>query len=257
MLKKDIILEICNHNINSLKLGKKHKLIKEKKGLERVIIKDLEDLKTRVRKKNIYIMVEGEEIYIKYMSLPKVYGYKLDNIVENQLIHLYGRKAEEIFYSYTIYKEQENELELLVFCVNCQRLNGLKHCIKCNNVIKKVNLIQFYFLQYFKNYVLDKSYIFIFNYNENLYITAVSDDKIIANKVIRDNNENYEFVISQYDYINDKVLGLDKKINKVYSVNLNDIRFKEYLMNEKKYTYENLGEFDEEIIMETFILNRS
>lgn len=256
MFKKDILLKVCSNKINSFAVCKKHKSAKFEKAAEVINVKDFEDLKIRVRNKNLYIMIEGEEIYIKYMQLPRVYGEQLDKLIQNQLIYLYGIKAEEIFYSYTIFKEKENELEVLVFCVNCEELNELNNLTNYNCVIKKVNLVQFCFFNYFKKYISDSNYLFIFKYNENLYLIAVVENKIIADKVVKDSEENYEIIVRAYDYLKEKTLSLHVHINKMYCVNFYNLKFKEYMENEKGFEYIDLGKFDEAVIAQSFVYSR-
>lgn len=256
MFKKDILLKVCSNKINSFEVCKKHKSVNFEKAGEAIDVKDFKNLKIRVRNKNLYVMIEGEEIYIKCMQLPKVYGEQLDKLIQNQLIYLYGAKAEQIFYSYTIFKEKENDLEVLVFCVNCEELNQLKNFTNCNGVIKKVNLVQFCFLNYFKKYISDNNYLFIFQYNENLYLIAVVENKIIADKVVKDSEKNYEIIVRGYDYLKEKTLSLHVYINKMYCVNFQNLKFKEHMENEKEFEYRDLGEFDEGVIAQSFIYSR-
>lgn len=256
MFKKDILLKVCSNKVNSVEVCKKHKLAKFQKAAEVINVKDFQDLKIRVRNKNLYIMIEGEEIYLKYMQFPRVYGEQLDKLIQNQLIYLYGTKAEEIFYSYIIFKEKEKELDVLVFCVNCEELNELKNFTNYNGVIKKVNLVQFCFLNYFKKYISHSDYFFMFKYNENLYLIAVADNKIIANKVVKDSEKNYETIVRVYDYLKEKTLSLPIHINKMYCVNFHNLKFKEHMENEKEVEYIDLGKFDEAIIAQSFVYSR-
>ncbi|MCY6354062.1 hypothetical protein [Clostridium sp. ZS2-4] len=256
MFKKDILLKVGSNKINSFEVCKKHKLVNLHKVEEVIDVKDFKNLKIRIRNKNIYIIIEGEEIYVKYMQLPKVYGEQLDKVIQNQLIYLYGSKAEEIFYSYAIFKEKQNELEVLVFCVNCEELNEFKNFTKHNSVIKKVDLVQFCFLNYFKRYILDSNYIFMFKYNENLYLIAVAENKIMADKVVKDSGENYEIIMREYDYLKEKILSLHIHIDKIYCVNFYNLKFEEHMENEKDFKYIDLGKFDEAVIAQAFVCGR-
>lgn len=256
MFKKDILLKVCRNKITSFEVCKRHKLSESEKAAQVINVKDFQDLKISIRNKNLYIMIEGEEIYIKYMRLPRVYGEQLDTLIQNQLIYLYGTKAEEIFYSYTIFKEKENELEVLVFCVNCEELNELRNSTKYKGVIKKVNLVQFCFLNYLKKYISDSNYLFIFEYNKNLYFIALADNKIIADKVIKDSEENNELIVKAYNYLKEKTLAVYVHINKIYCVNFHNLKFKEYIENEKELEYRNLGKYDEGVIIQSFVYSR-
>lgn len=253
MFKKDILLKVCNNKITSFEVCKNHKLAKSEKASEIINVKDFEKLKIKIRNKNLYIIIEGEEIYIKNMRLPRVYGEQLDTLIQNQLIYLYGTKAEEIFYSYTIFKEKQNEVEVLVFCVNCEELNEFKNYTNYSGVIKKVNLVQFCFLNYFKKYISDDNYFFIFKYNENLYLIAVAENKVIADKVVKDSEENDEIILRAYNYLKERALAVYVHINKMYCANFHNLKFKEYVENEKELEYRDLGKFGETVILQSFV----
>ncbi|MCY6483743.1 hypothetical protein OW763_05190 [Clostridium aestuarii] len=254
MLKRDVILKISKNNIVSMKLRTERNILKNKRRAGKLIFENLKDLEVCIKNRNVYVLVEGEEVYIKYMVVPKVDKYKLDVIVENQLVYLYGNKADKIFYTYTIWNDKGNELEVLVFCINCDNLKVLEKCI--NNKIKSINLIQFNFLNYFNKCILEKNYVLIFNFNKDTYLLGICRKKIVANKIIKFNNKKCTLIIEGFNYIIDKLSIYNCKITKIYSANFNEEQFKKYIESQNKFKYVELGGIKDDGLIKSFIVNR-
>ncbi|MCY6960472.1 hypothetical protein [Clostridium brassicae] len=265
MLRRDLFLNIDGNNVMSIKNEKVDKNsytsgeINNSKGtsyIHRNIIKSFEELKIKVRNRKLYIMLEGEEIHVKLLKLPKVCNEKLESIIENEMAYLYGTKADEIYYDYSMFKENENDLEVLVFCINCELLNNMKSYNKFQKNIKKVSLVQMYFIEYLKKHVLEDRYILILKYNNNIYFTAMYEDKIIANKVIKACEDDYSTLVKGINSIKDRIASINIKINSIYISNINNYGFNEYLSEIKDIEYKNLGELKENKVMEYFLKDR-
>ncbi|MCD3299227.1 hypothetical protein, partial [Clostridium botulinum] len=189
MLNKNVLLKVSKE---SIKLDNKF----NNRFFSKDIFKDISKIK--IKNKNIYVVIEGEEVNIKLLKVPKVTKWNLNYLIKNELIFLYGKKADNIFYTYTIWDEDEEEREVLVFCVNSNKLNSIENVIK-NNKLKSVKLIQFTIINYLKNKVDDKDYILIFKDEDKIYFLGISNEKLIANRII-EHNIGDEFLIDIFNY---------------------------------------------------------
>ncbi|WP_097025774.1 hypothetical protein [Clostridium peptidivorans] len=156
---------------------------KDKENGESVI--PLEQIKyVDIKRRNIYVLVKGEEVLIKKFTLPNVKDkYILEQMIEREIIY-YFKDITNMCYSYSIYGGSKNTLEIMVFCLNCNGMSKIKDIAFKNN-IKAVWIIQNTFLEYFHNHIIQREFIFICNYENNLYLVACKDDCIIATKTLR------------------------------------------------------------------------
>ncbi|WMJ81393.1 hypothetical protein RBU49_03805 [Clostridium sp. MB40-C1] len=265
MLRKNLFLNIRGNNVMNVrceKLDKKNYIPYEEDKrnhepyIQRDIIKNFEELKIKVKNRKLYIMLEGEEIHVKLLKLPKVYNEKLENMIENEMIYLYGTKANEIYYDYSVLKENKNDLDVLVFCVNCELLSNMKSYNKFKNSIKRVSLVQMHFIEYLKRYILENKYILILEYYNNIYFTAIYKDKIIANKVVKSSENDYDSLVNGVNFIKDRISIINVKIDNIYTCNINNYRFNQYLSEIKDVKYKNLGELKENRVIECFVKDR-
>ena len=93
-------------------------------------------------------------------------------------------------------------MEILVFCLKGNNLDILESSIDNNIIIKKVNLIQFCFKNYYSNIINVKNYILVFYYNYNLYFLICHNDEIVANNIISGN----ELLLVKFSYIMNEFL---------------------------------------------------
>lgn len=253
MFNKDIVLKVSKNQVEKIDLDKKK--IKTNLQIKYSLLKNIEEYNLKVKNKNVYIVIEDVEIYIKYFKVPKTSKWNLNSIIKNELIFLYGEKAKKIFYTYTLWKDREDELEVIVFCVNCDELDCLEGFID-NNKIRKINLIQFCFLNYFSEGIREKDYIFVFKYNEMTYLLGMSGGILISNKIIKNEEKNSCILKDVFKYTLDKMNSYEIKIHKVYSVNFKNQDFCNYITLDKNYSYTNLGEVSKEKIIEYFLIKR-
>lgn len=251
-MNRDIILQISNKSIQKVdytKIG----LIKSDYTLNRTVMNSIEDIKLNIKNKKLFLIIEDEEIHIKYLNVPKVESNDLGLIIENRLKYLYGKKSEEIFYTYIICKENEKELDVLVFCVNCEKLSGLT-ILNSNYRICKITLIQLCFFNYYKRFIVDKDYILIFKYSNNIYLIAAIGEKIIGNRIIE---ENYiSSIENDISYMFHKISNHKGSANKVYYVNFHSDEILNYVSSAQKYELVDLGCISDDKILEYFIINR-
>lgn len=246
-----MLLKVSHDDIKSLELY--NKLLNRKRSNYESFV-DTEKFNIDLKNRNIYIMIEDEEVYIKYLRLPNIKNkLNLNSIIKNELIFLYGKKSEKIFYTYTILDQGDNELEILVFCIYCDKLNCLEQYIN-NNKVKKINLVQFCFLNYFESVINEKDYIFIFKFNKSLYLLGMTKKKLVTNKVIKVTEYSYGELIDGLNYILDKLDVYKISEAKIYSVNFYDENFIKHINNLTKYEYVNLGNLSNDKIIEHFTI---
>lgn len=242
---KDVILKVSECDTKCLILNR---IIKKYS-----LTSDMEKIKITLKNKNVFILIEDEEIHIKYLKLPKVNDKSLNMIIKNQLLYSYGKKAEEIIYTYFICNKDKADIKIAVFCINGEKLKWLKNC-NGNFNLKKINLIQSCYIDYFHRYVIEENYIIMFKHNLKFYIVALVNDKIIANKII--SSVEYDGIVDGLNYVISKASEYSNVIKKIYYCNFHGETFKKISIAEDRFQFINLGEIDEEGILEYFIINR-
>ncbi|MDF2504040.1 hypothetical protein [Clostridium sp.] len=147
--------------------------------------------RNREFKNDSIIIIEGEEIYIKYITVPRVKKNELEKIVKNEL-GFYYRTDEDIIFSYSILKKNKINMDLAVFYINGNSLNNVD--LKNINNIKYIYLIQFCYAKYVKNISSLNKYIITFIYKQNLYFIFCENGLIKYNYIFRNFQEgNVEF----------------------------------------------------------------
>lgn len=143
---------------------------------------NIKDHEIGIRGKNLYILVEGETVYIKMITLPLVKKHLINDLIKNELRYYY-KDIEHIAFTYKLIKKDKFSMEILVFCLKGNSLAILENCLDNNINLKKVNLIQFSIKNYYANKISEKNYILVFYYNHNLYILISQNDVIVANAI--------------------------------------------------------------------------
>jgi hypothetical protein len=207
-----IIFELCGNTITKSELLKR--------SVENVEIK-LESMDMiNIKRKDIFVIIDEEKIFIKLISLPNVKKDLFNNLIENELNYLFKYDSQKL-YSYSIFKQHKTSIELLIFCFNSEKLSMIDKSVKFKKNFKAFYLIQFCFLFYFKNLIKDKDYFFIFSYNSSLYLLKCLGDNLINNKIIKNFNGSYVEFMESFNEIKD--IGYEKyeknNIKKVYFCN--------------------------------------
>lgn len=253
-MNKDILIKVSNGDINSFKIFKKKSII-TKKSHDKLFI-DTERINVNLKNRNVYILIEDEEVYIKYLKLPNTKKKQnLNNIIKNELVLLYGNKSEKIFYTYTILDKKDKELDVLVFCIYSEKLKCLEQYLNNNN-IKKINLIQLCFLNYFEGIINEKDYILLFVFNNTMYLLGSVNGKMAGNKIICKENCSYKMLIDGLRYISDKLESYNAYPNNIYGVNINDESLMKYLKGIEKYNFVDMGNVEEKDILEYFTIKK-
>lgn len=245
MFNKNVFLKVSEEGIEMNNKHLTHKNINP--------FKDITGIK--IKNKNVYIIVEGEEVHIKLLKLPKVSRWDLNSLIKNELVFLYGKKANNIFYTYTILNETREDIDVLVFCMNLKDVKDLENIIN-NNKIKKINIIQFNMVNYFKNHIKDKTYILIFKDKNKVYFLGVTYENLVSNRVVNLNSENCEyFLMESFNYCIDRLEKFSGGVKNIYYVNFEEEEKEIYMQNDK-YKYTDLGYVDKTDIVKYFSIKR-
>lgn len=240
MFKKNIFLKVSRNNVIDLMDYKESNT------------KGYENIKVNINNKRVNIMLEGEEIHMKLLQIPKKASKNVESIIENEMLYLYGSKAENIYYDYNILRENKDYLEVIIFCVNSEVLNNLKSYKN----IRSVKLAQIHFLEHLRKKRHIDEGIIIFKYWNSIYFVALNGGKIISNKVLNSYDDDQLNLIKQLECIKERIYYTNCKMNKIYTVNIKNKEFKEHLNNVKNFSYKDLGVIDEKELNSSFMKNR-
>ncbi|AAK80057.1 hypothetical protein [Clostridium acetobutylicum] len=181
----------------------------------------MEDIKTTdkffdLKSRKTYVVIEGEEIYIKFFEFPKVCDNKLSYMINHELKFLYHGEKRLIF-SYRKLEEKSGKVKVIVFFINTDNLRHMDKDMENKN-LKAVKMIQFCFIEYYKKIIKDKNFIICFSYKKDVYTIVIKDDYIYANGVYcRKNRKLYSLKVYMENFITNNV---DKKcFRSAYVVN--------------------------------------
>lgn len=169
-------------------------------------------IEINLNNKKTYILIEGEEIYIKYFTFPKVSENKLYDLINDELNYLY--RNEKFIFNYKKAKESKDGIEVIVFYLRAEGLNLINEFVE-KQELKAVRLLQVCFLNYYRKIIKEKDYFLFFQYDSNNYMLFVKNNSIYSNEVCHmDEDKKYSkikrFFVSNYVKAND--------INKIYIV---------------------------------------
>lgn len=145
-LRRNMFLEVSNEKILGIEFSKNIILNKvQRMSALNTYYKDshnMEGFEAHIKNKNLYILVEGETIYIKMITLPLVRKHLIVDMIKNELRYYY-KDIEHIAFTYKIIKQDKFNMEILVFCLKENNLDVLKNSINNNISLKKVKIILF------------------------------------------------------------------------------------------------------------------
>lgn len=204
----NVVYMVNNNNITEIDLGKFKNIKKkmnckaDKQGLQKIGIGNMQvNLKT----KKVYVVIEGEEIYIKYFKFPKVNDNKLYELINNELNYLY--RNEKFIFNYKKIKQSSKNVEVAVFYLRAENLDSI-HKVMRGQELKAVRLIQICFFNYYKKVINEKEYFMFFKYGKSGYMIFVRNNSIYANEVyfIPEDKECYRIKkFFSYNYTEDSV----------------------------------------------------
>ena len=160
--RKNIFLEVSKQKFSSVEFSK-HVIFNKVYNIdnENTYYKDVtnvKDFQINIRNKNLYVLVEGETVYIRLVTLPKVKKYLVNDMIKNELRYYY-KDIDHISFTYKLIKEDKTNMEILVFCLKGNNLDILENSVHNNVKLKKVNLIQFCFKNFYSSKINEKNYI--------------------------------------------------------------------------------------------------
>ncbi len=228
LVYKDIINKSFMNKIKTDKWQKKFKI----KG------KNVEDIKIDFNNKNIFIIIQGEEIYVKFIEVPKVSKRKLYFLIKDELKYRF-KNIDNIMFTYDIFKDNGKSLELIVFCLNWNKDQVIEQCAKRGANIKGIYPIQFCALNSCKKNIKEHQYIFIFLDENKLYFLACVNEKVMANSVI-ENFSKEKFIEEVDKFINKcETFSIEKKFKNIFFLN---VPYEDLIINlSKKYNCNSFG----------------
>ena len=185
--RTNMFLEVSTQRILGTEFSKSIILNKVKNFFEKdTYYRENESIKNfqiDIKNKNLYVLVESETVYIKIITLPVVKKHQINEMIKNELRYYY-KEIDHIAFTYKLIKEDKFNMEILVFCLRGTNLGILENIIDNNINLKRVNLIQFCFKNYYSNKIHEKNYIFAFYYNFNLYFLICHNGEIVVNNIL-------------------------------------------------------------------------
>lgn len=229
--RKNMVLEVSTQKISARGFSK-HTLLNRAVNIAKgdSYCRDapnIKDFKVDIKNKNLYVLVEGEAVYIKKIILPVVKRYLIYDMIKSELKYYY-MDINNIAFTYKLIKKDKFNMEILVFCIKGNSLDILENSISNNVNLKKVKLIQFCFKNYYASKINVNNYILVFYYNYNLYFLICCDNEIVANNIInikelqesKFSNVMNEFLELYSDYA--------KLCQKIYYANIKELKLQEF-----------------------------
>ncbi|MEK6264636.1 MAG: hypothetical protein N2B06_07710 [Clostridium sp.] len=106
--RRNMFLEVSNEKILGIEFSKNIILNKvQRMSALNTYYKDphnMEDFEAHIKNKNLYILVEGETVYIKMITLPLVRKHLITDMIKNELRYYY-KDIEHIAFTYKIIKQ--------------------------------------------------------------------------------------------------------------------------------------------------------
>lgn len=239
MKKRKNIIRISEETINLLIVDKNKIKIEEN-------IEEKSKFKIGIKKRKVSVILEGEELFIKYFTIPLYCKSTLREVIKNKLVGLYGSNMINILFSYSIINEGDSDLEVIVYCINSSNLEKNKQYIFNTNIVENVSLMQYYFLKYYDSAFKHRKFIFVFSYNEVLYIQFIKNKNILTNfSYTKPDDKNrllYDFINNIFDEYYEEHCEEIVVYTSHFEVH------KKFLPSNHKYNIVNLDEVDEKLL---------
>lgn len=216
--------------------------LKKDRGINtRKICSDFLHSKSNINiyRRNIYIFIEQEKIYVKFLSVPRIPNKNLYYIIKKELDYIFGN-VKNLIFSYEILKIKETNIDLIVYYSDCKKTNIINKYYKNKNKVN-IGMIQFEFVNSFNILKRENNYILCVLYKEDLYIMGIVNSKMYSNSIIKNFKESVEnlkkelefFIKTHFDYMD--------ILEKIYVANFKQ-KFK---FQYEGINSENIGELSE------------
>lgn len=207
---------------------------------------DYKDVNNKFEK-NVIIIMENEEIYIKYITVPRVRRDEVERIVRDEL-RFYYRTDTDITFSYSILKKSKTSMELVVFYINSNSLNTI--ALKNIKSIKSIYLIQFCYTKYVKSISKLNNYVIAFIYKQNLYFVFCEAGLIKYNYIFRNFNESAIEFETCLNYFMNLNKDIEDNLNMIY---ISGFREETICGLRISYCFENLGNIEQSELFKAVI----
>ncbi len=213
----------------------KYNKVEEKSIIESNIIKIV-----NMKRRRLYLILEGERVYAKFITLPRINTRsKINEIIRNELIYEFS-DIHNILYSYDIISKNKNSMKIIIFCINIGNNSMLKKCMNQFKYIEGIYSIQFSVLNLYKEYIKEKNYIFLFKHKKYIYIILYSENNLIySNFIFEKDNEAHKI-----ERVLKKAKALDIELNTIYGINIEEALIKDKLKGYKFIALRNFREKD-------------
>ena len=131
---------------------------------------------------NLHVIIEGKEIFIEEMEIPRVRKSMIYQLVECALIDRF-HSLDDIAFDYRIKLVRKETIEIIVYCLNLANLNFSKENFD-KVKIKTVITIQQLYIKYFAKRIKSKDFYGVVLKNKYVYFFHANRKNIIENHVI-------------------------------------------------------------------------
>lgn len=217
MLHKPCILEIVDnylikHDLYSSFMKSRYRSSEYKLNL-------LREAQFCLCSKKVLVVLEGEKINIKNMTLPRLKKPQISRLIAEELAFS-ASDLEKVYFSYTIIKEGKTSIQLFVYYSKEGKPKILSNYMTGKSFIKKVHMIQFWFLKYFKASFKHKDFIFVFIYRSVLYLICCIDGKVSYNEAENYGCEEVNLVEMVMDFCEGCRINNGLSIKNIYLANI-------------------------------------
>lgn len=206
-----------------------------------------------IKNRKLKIVLEGELVNIKLISLPAVSSKNLRTLIKDELLYYYNI-SDNVAFNYVILNKHKTSIDTVVFIVDSSKICYINEGTSSNVKIQGVYLIQLCFLNYFKKHFKDKNYIFSFIYHHNLYLLYCIDNVIRHNYIYKDFQTIDSLETILLSFIESSNICDEAEINVIYFANFST---KESIPNNiEKYSCVDLGNIDDKNFLNFIKENR-
>ena len=197
-MKKQCSIEINGGEIKFIKENIKH--LKKDKNFyctyddnknSRIEIKEI------LRKSNLNVIIEGEEIFLHRMLVPKMNKGRMNLFVKNKVIEIFHH-IENIIFDYEVINVRRKEIEIIIYCINIKDSLFMKEEMFSGSTIKSVIPIQQLYINKYKKKIKNREFTMIIYRNKYVYIVEMKNNTLVRNKVINEVKEDSNLEILEF-----------------------------------------------------------
>jgi hypothetical protein len=247
MLSKKAIIEMGDYSLLS------HQFVGNKILTNNYNLSSGKEFLVDIKNRKVKIILEGELVNIRLISLPAVSSKNLRTLIKDELLYYYNI-SDNVAFNYVILNKHKNSIDTAIFIVDSSKISYINEGASNNVKIQGVYLIQLCFLNYFKKNFKDKNYIFSFIYHHNLYLLYCIDNVIRHNYIYKDFQTIDSLETILLSFIESSNICDEAEINVIYFANFST---KESIPNNiEKYSCVDLGNIDDKNFLNFIKENR-